>query len=122
MIRRPPRSTRTDTLFPYTTLFRSYRHRNLELREKLAQSRYRDLAQQDDQRGDQVDDADVARPDQHQDHRGDHDFVGHRIEENAELGDGAPRARSDERRVGHEWCSTCRSSGTTSPLKNKKEK
>src|SRR3546814_7317256 len=25
MIRRPPRSTRTDTLFPYTTLFRSYR-------------------------------------------------------------------------------------------------
>src|SRR3546814_4929051 len=34
MIRRPPRSTRTDTLFPYTTLFRSYatfaaRHRNM---------------------------------------------------------------------------------------------
>src|SRR3546814_8878157 len=26
MIRRPPRSTRTDTLFPYTTLFRSARH------------------------------------------------------------------------------------------------
>src|SRR3546814_7061188 len=25
MIRRPPRSTRTDTLFPYTTLFRSFR-------------------------------------------------------------------------------------------------
>src|SRR3546814_1994582 len=25
MIRRPPRSTRTDTLFPYTTLFRSGR-------------------------------------------------------------------------------------------------
>src|SRR3546814_10031041 len=24
MIRRPPRSTRTDTLFPYTTLFRSW--------------------------------------------------------------------------------------------------
>src|SRR3546814_14307737 len=30
MIRRPPRSTRTDTLFPYTTLFRSL----LEIREK----------------------------------------------------------------------------------------
>src|SRR3546814_18910387 len=28
MIRRPPRSTRTDTLFPYTTLFRSGRHRD----------------------------------------------------------------------------------------------
>src|SRR3546814_10224691 len=27
MLRRPPRSTRTDTLFPYTTLFRS-EHRN----------------------------------------------------------------------------------------------
>src|SRR3546814_2784987 len=26
MIRRPPRSTRTDTLFPYTTLFRSAAH------------------------------------------------------------------------------------------------
>src|SRR3546814_4430569 len=26
MIRRPPRSTRTDTLFPYTTLFRSLQH------------------------------------------------------------------------------------------------
>src|SRR3546814_5524431 len=27
MIRRPPRSTRTDTLLPYTTLFRSDQHR-----------------------------------------------------------------------------------------------
>src|SRR3546814_13080588 len=26
MSRRPPRSTRTDTLFPYTTLFRSFSH------------------------------------------------------------------------------------------------
>src|SRR3546814_10776538 len=31
MIRRPPRSTRTDTLFPYTTLFRSAR----SLRERF---------------------------------------------------------------------------------------
>src|SRR3546814_2554142 len=31
MIRRPPRSTRTDTLFPYTTLFRSGNHALLEL-------------------------------------------------------------------------------------------
>src|SRR3546814_13331540 len=28
MIRRPPRSTRTDTLFPYTTLFRSTTNAN----------------------------------------------------------------------------------------------
>src|SRR3546814_15402269 len=31
MIRRPPRSTRTDTLFPYTTLFRSEVERELEV-------------------------------------------------------------------------------------------
>src|SRR3546814_17779489 len=30
MIRRPPRSTRTDTLFPYTTLFRSRMRRGGE--------------------------------------------------------------------------------------------
>src|SRR3546814_11061777 len=31
MIRRPPRSTRTDTLFPYTTLFRSEQRQLTEL-------------------------------------------------------------------------------------------
>src|SRR3546814_18941973 len=31
MIRRPPRSTRTDTLFPYTTLFRSNDHDPFEV-------------------------------------------------------------------------------------------
>src|SRR3546814_4476802 len=31
MIRRPPRSTRTDTLFPYTTLFRSHRDKTPRL-------------------------------------------------------------------------------------------
>src|SRR3546814_9481101 len=36
MIRRPPRSTRTDTLFPYTTLFRSgeVRHSRALQRER----------------------------------------------------------------------------------------
>src|SRR3546814_13128905 len=35
MIRRPPRSTRTDTLFPYTTLFRSTNiHMRLWIAEK----------------------------------------------------------------------------------------
>src|SRR3546814_1667001 len=29
ILRRPPRSTRTDTLFPYTTLFRSNHHQHL---------------------------------------------------------------------------------------------
>src|SRR3546814_6218119 len=36
MIRLPPRSTRTDTLFPYTTLFRSLR--------QAQQQRHRDVA------------------------------------------------------------------------------
>src|SRR3546814_15908981 len=31
MIRRPPRSTRTDTLFPYTTFFRSFSQRHVLL-------------------------------------------------------------------------------------------
>src|SRR3546814_3353482 len=39
MIRRPPRSTRTDTLFPYTTLFRSMREEISRL-----ERRTRDLA------------------------------------------------------------------------------
>src|SRR3546814_18929537 len=36
MIRRPPRSTRTDTLFPYTTLFRSNASSEVEYRGALA--------------------------------------------------------------------------------------
>src|SRR3546814_16672236 len=36
MIRRPPRSTRTDTLFPYTTLFRS-----MILARRLAECHFR---------------------------------------------------------------------------------
>src|SRR3546814_1211930 len=35
MIRRPPRSTRTDTLFPYTTLFRSQMGHNRTARADL---------------------------------------------------------------------------------------
>src|SRR3546814_1175814 len=42
MIRRPPRSTRTDTLFPYTTLFRSAARRPRPARNlnTLDNSRY----------------------------------------------------------------------------------
>src|SRR3546814_9756247 len=41
MIRRPPRSTRTDTLFPYTTLFRSGEYRDAEQRgERKGTDRY----------------------------------------------------------------------------------
>src|SRR3546814_10872867 len=41
MIRRPPRSTRTDTLFPYTTLFRSSGQRTMTHRR----SRLRHIGQ-----------------------------------------------------------------------------
>src|SRR3546814_16685632 len=45
MIRRPPRSTRTDTLFPYTTLFRSY----VAIRENLGRAQLREAAARDGQ-------------------------------------------------------------------------
>src|SRR3546814_3560345 len=40
MIRRPPRSTRTDTLFPYTTLFRSPADRRRRPRDGLRLGRH----------------------------------------------------------------------------------
>src|SRR3546814_2752480 len=53
MIRRPPRSTRTDTLFPYTTLFRSrvqhQRQANVERRRDIVvERRARRIAGTDD--------------------------------------------------------------------------
>src|SRR3546814_1072723 len=43
MIRRPPRSTRTDTLFPYTTLFRSHPQRLPRLRDVVDAQQLRAL-------------------------------------------------------------------------------
>src|SRR3546814_11433180 len=40
MIRRPPRSTRTDTLFPYTTLFREREDRDDEQPDQGGSSRF----------------------------------------------------------------------------------
>src|SRR3546814_6268684 len=45
MIRRPPRSTRTDTLFPYTTLFRSRRGKGARRGSALHAHRIRHGAQ-----------------------------------------------------------------------------
>src|SRR3546814_12813396 len=53
MIRRPPRSTRTDTLFPYTTLFRTLSAapavsasmaEAVSRRDRIADTPYRDIA------------------------------------------------------------------------------
>src|SRR3546814_16092033 len=40
MVRRPPRSTRTDTLFPYTTLFRSVYEINRNFRNEGVSTRH----------------------------------------------------------------------------------
>src|SRR3546814_4566067 len=58
MIRRPPRSTRTDTLFPYTTLFRSpatdENHLIAERRGKLMKLRADGVAYPNDFRPDSL--------------------------------------------------------------------
>src|SRR3546814_15111491 len=100
MIRRPPRSTRTDTLFPYTTLFRSqFRH----IAIVLGRSSDRvggGLAVGDQQFGRRCEALVVERisecpADGCQGH-------------GAGNADGLAR-RSEERRVGKECVSTCRS-------------
>src|SRR3546814_16652177 len=98
MIRQPPRYTRTDTLFPYTTLLRS--------KGDSVTDRAGDVALDDDrviiavarlERAAEVeprllgDDADDVR------------------RHPAEIQPGHSQARSEERRVGKECVSTCRS-------------
>src|SRR3546814_11065823 len=107
MIRRPPRSTRTDTLFPYTTLFRSAADaRQHHLARALAE---RNDA---DHRGDPDDDAEHGE-------EGAQAVRLHRAQRHDEglgetIGDGTQRSppgdgRSEERRVGTECVSTGRS-------------
>src|SRR3546814_14313212 len=113
MIRRPPRSTRTDTLFPYTTLFRSgrrvvvkariVRHKGMRFRAaplaKHISYLERDGVTRDgrdaslfDAQGDAADRSAFAA-------RGDGDRHHFRF----------LVSRSDESRVGQECVSTCRS-------------
>src|SRR3546814_16627654 len=105
MIRRPPRSTRTDTLFPYTTLFRTL------LESEAQHVGHRESARVPEQFGDQeqcnqpgdkeadgVQEAVVAV---HGDRTCDTE---ERCRREVVNGD-----RSDERRVGKECVSTCRS-------------
>src|SRR3546814_12201591 len=54
MIRRPPRSTRTDTLFPYTTLFRSHRIAKLRAAaEQPRRGREQPVEQRENEEGEQ---------------------------------------------------------------------
>src|SRR3546814_16213354 len=132
MIRRPPRSTRTDTLFPYTTLFRSCRSR-ADWDKQLPS--LRDRGADRFQRGgcravlpvppDRRPARRVAHADHHRRRLAGARFPAVRRtaarmaddaqEEECErrLRDTKPRrhrnVRSEERRVGKEWVSTCRS-------------
>src|SRR3546814_11013486 len=51
MIRRPPRSTRTDTLFPYTTLFRSVRRSRRARAARVGRPAIADRRDRDPRRG-----------------------------------------------------------------------
>src|SRR3546814_10903313 len=56
MIRRPPRSTRTDTLFPYTTLFLSFLayQRTVEQEKSTMEIAYRRLEELLSEKGDRL--------------------------------------------------------------------
>src|SRR3546814_11699881 len=102
MIRRPPRSTRTDTLFPYTSLFRS--DRPPRALNKCASRSVEEIAF--DPGGWEFPVDDLSRR-----QRSSHDsrnVAAH------------PAIRSEERRVGKECVSTCRS--RWSPYHKKKKK
>src|SRR3546814_19394413 len=98
MIRRPPRSTRTDTLFPYTTLFRS---RSAALKNsrcaKIACDRKRPRNPNPATKSQQF--FDVIRKTVFRFTRSHH--------KSADSGNTRPR--SEKRRVGKECVSTCRS-------------
>src|SRR3546814_17360551 len=98
MIRRPPKSTRTDTLFPSTTLFRATGRavRVVAGRTAITQDQRLEEGAQRDEEDDQ------AR--QHH-----HDLVDIGIAGQAEQLAVDERHRSEERRVGKECVSTCRS-------------
>src|SRR3546814_18707881 len=107
MIRRPPRSTRTDTLFPYTTLFRSLQRVDAEIELQAAIEAERPLR--------------VALVQQIP------DLTRERVAEGFAVGGGEldrlavdVAARSAERRVGKECVSTCRSRWSPSHQKKKK--
>src|SRR3546814_16937330 len=112
MIRRPPRSTRTDTLFPYTTLFRSG--------DDIVGAHRRD------HRAVSLDNAAFGRRDEARAHAG--DIAAERERRGAAMGVGdaagddqppVEHPRSEERRVGTECVSTCSTRWSPSHYNNK---
>src|SRR3546814_11093359 len=113
--RRPPRSTRTDTLFPHTTLFRSLRQSRLEHEgERAALPRRRQVRMRGPLEG-----LGVGAVRQHgvvQAHAAGQEAAGLGI---VDAFDEPHEFRSEERRVGQEGVSTCRSRWSTYTLKKK---
>src|SRR3546814_11888928 len=124
MIRRPPRSTRTDTLFPYTTLFRS-RNRFAPQRFQCSADPFVELRIADRHEAREQQPAAGAAHERVRDSAGG-TVVGNEDQPLGEagllfavagddagserIGEGAVRRdRSEERRVGKECVSTCRS-------------
>src|SRR3546814_15296649 len=105
MIRRPPRSTRTDTLFPYTTLFRSLRP-GQRLADLGAAQRVGVMQRVGGvfRGGDGFLLLDVPQHFRWRLGAGGHEELVSQAVDRALLA-----GRSEERRVGKEWVSTCRS-------------
>src|SRR3546814_16768885 len=114
MIRRPPRSTRTDTLFPYTTLFRSCR-KSVEVRASFSLRQLIEIRRVGAPLRPKVKDRAHERcGEQHGDQtgRGSADATAQLAEKSPCAGQGDAESepgRSAERRVGKEDVSTCRS-------------
>src|SRR3546814_18862876 len=115
MIRRPPRSTRTDTLFPYTTLFRSPKWRK-EMRKFVAGFGLCAMALGLSACGSGGGVFNRDRPDEFAVTRAaplvvppDFSLV---PPQSGAAGRAASNDSSDERRVGKEGVSTCRSRGS----------
>src|SRR3546814_12341551 len=100
-IRRPPRSTRTDTLFPYTTLFRS--HSLIDISMQVKGDLHIDQHHT-------VEDSALALGEAVAKALGDKRGIARYGEAHAPLDETLTRCvRSEERRVGKEGGSTCRS-------------
>src|SRR3546814_20869185 len=110
MIRRPPRSTRTDTLFPYTTLFRSHFGRKVDLLllDAFADPEAHETRDLGLLGGEQLLDGLVRVLDERLAEQRDlaEPLVDLAVDH---LGEDLGRLRSEERRVGKECVSTCRS-------------
>src|SRR3546814_21160511 len=129
MIRRPPRSTRTDTLFPYTTLFRSTGQQSVQVREHtggdhaapLSGSHSQGPFEQNRLYVQQDRGASDRRRARHGDWRSRSVATARRRYDRGNSA-GPPEPRSQERRVGKEWVRTCRSGWSPNHSKKKQKK